>query len=215
MGKLKNVLSDVEVLCALEKHMPAVRALQASLVPFLGILSVWASKDLTKFDNALTRRLTVTRELVSKAFVDFSKDRIKAEKLDDFEPASTGVDIGTLFTISWATNIYSQILADADTGYAIPYQIVSARLGGKVPHSRELERLHVCYGKFTQARKRLTQTLDEVFSFICALSEHQPVVEELYNQSVEALAACTDARDAFMELKNAHQIVYERIKDRS
>lgn len=202
------MVSDTDMLCALEIHVPGIRAIHSGLSPLVRIVGDWEAEELERIDKRLNRNLRVEREKIQKAFADSSLSRLKALGLDECS-FTQEVDLYTLLEMGWGMHMLERAAVDTYRQYEMVYQTLTSRIAGRNPMSQELDDLHKTYGQLTQARVKLGTKLGELTACFSSLASGYPMMQRACDAAVEAYSACTDVRDFLMLLKDAHHRGFE------
>lgn len=208
MSSKHPIMSDLDLLIALERHMPEIRTVHASLFTVRSVIATWTKTAVKKFDQAIEDGTPSMVASIDKFVLSSVTNKALDENVFDAE-----VDIFPVLSANKAMWYFHQLLKDVDNEYKLPYSRLSARAGGKaldVP----LDHLHACFGAFTRAKQKLEDTLNKNTDYTVSVMGGKSDFTKLTASTINAFAYVTDARDAFMELQRAHQTVYELVKAR-
>lgn len=207
-GKGRFVFSDTDMLCALELHVPSIRAMHSSVAPYMRIVADWEPQELSTLDNRLSRHFKADRANISYAFSKAAIQRSKATRLDEGE-IGVDIDLFTLLEMSWGMHMLARSIHDVHLSYEAIYTALCSRIAGRCQQCTELDELHHYFGALNQARLKLNTKLGEVNQAVVRLADGGTGMQQAVESGLEAFAACTDVRDCLMMLKDAHQRGFE------
>lgn len=207
-GKSRHVVSDTDMLCALELHVPGIRAMHASLSPLMQDVVNWDKEQLDAMDSRLRRRFKAEQSKVQEAILQAALERSQAKKLDECT-FTQEISLYTLLEMNWVMHMLLRAVEDVQSGYSVIYNVLSARIAGRNPSSEVLDNLHTHYGQLNQAKLKLASKLQALTSTITNLAQGYPGMRQATDYALEAGVACTDVRDFLMLLKDSHQTGFE------
>lgn len=210
---LRTVISDTDILCAVESHMPQIRGLQAAVNPVLKTIAVWPSDHVIKLDKKLESGCKDAKQFLRDAIQRACMSRLKAERIDAYS-LSDEMDPATVMLASWGLHVYEQVLDDFSKSYEMVYRVLAGRIDSKKMHAVQLDKLHMGFSEFMSASSAFTVKLNALDKELDHLTKGQPVFDRAVCALMEAAEGFKLTRKAFNDLKEAHHAGYQVSKAR-
>lgn len=210
---LRSVISDTDILCAVETHMPQIRGLHGAVTPVIDIVLGWDNHQLYKLDRKLGEGCKDSAKMVRNAVQRACMARVKAEKIDTYAIPDS-IDPATILTAAWGVHVFEQAVDEFSKSYEMIYQALAHRISIKKMYRTELDHLHAAFAEFMLTSSEMSMQLGTLDKHIESMTQSKAVLQDTVNTLAVVKKVIQAVRDAFTRLKEVHHLGYQVMKTR-
>lgn len=196
-------LTRVDLLSALEVHIPSMRALYHKLSPLIVAVSNWDRDDVVVFDKSLANS-KASRTVIDEALRKFTHAGLRNIDIEQIDFPTAEIDFHLCLALVQELAKIAQLAEAVTHSYSMPYQVLCSRIGGRGSFASEGDDLHNHYGVFNQSKIRFIQELSKAQEFATRLMDYSPHATDLVDSIIEVGMRATDLVQSLQQLNSSH-----------
>ena len=209
-----SMLTTVDMITALEIHIPSMRSLHHQVSPLTIRLSEWDTQLMSDFDSLLRGNRKDTRLAIDEALRKYTYSTIRFIPIDQIEFDSKEIDLHLCLMIVKHYAKMNDLAASVLASYSMPYQVLTQKLTREGKFAFESDEIHLHYGSFNKAKIRFNTELESVQEKLNRLVDYAPFLSEVVAGIIELGMRANDILQTVQKLNGVHHKGLDLVREK-